>query len=495
MEQRPEILQAQYRGWPGRVTTEIVSPSGSEIPKRLTQAFHGPGRRPDTELRQQSAEIRVFQPGIEEHRNIDLFAGLGIKRVGIAAEPALHLKQGHIVPIMQEVSCGKTRHPSANDCYLSRHLVLHVGLPRERMADAGEFTVRLENQMTLARGDMKNQQQDATDAPEAILRARLDKMIQAELGPGYTVRACAPMADGHAGLTWGFDFAGPDGVLQSVVLKMSPAGVPRSGSTDIFRQATLLRALHRAGLPVPAIRWASPDEATLGAPFIVMEKLAGRTMVIWQPHASFLDGSLDVPSLWTQTATALGALQDFRWQDELAGWESPASLDAELERWKRLLRHTEDKRSLELANGLLEALTRSVPDNPRVGLVHGDVYPGNVLFDDGRLVALIDWDLAAIAPLGIDVGWLLMMGDVDAWAAGWKPFGAPSRAALLDAYHAEGGPVADDIGWYQAFAHFRMASIAGLNLKLHRSGRRPDDIWERFAPSIPRLLERGPNLI
>lgn len=356
--------------------------------------------------------------------------------------------------------------------------------------------------------DMKTRSSDIADAANSVhtaipgesaaaaaLRSRLDRMIQAELGAGYAVRSCAPMADGHAGLTWGFDFAGPDGALQSFVLKMSPAGVPRSGSTDIFRQATLLRALHRAGLPVPAIRWASPDEDTLGAPFIVMEKLAGRTMVIWQPHASFLDGSLDVPSLWTQTATALGALQGFNWQHELADWESAVSLDAELQRWTRLLRHTEDKRWLALANELLDVLNRSVPSSPRIGLIHGDLYPGNVLFDDGRLVALIDWDLAAIAPLGIDVGWLLMMADVDAWADGWKPVGAPSRAALLDAYHAAGGPVTDDLGWYQAFAHFRMASITGLNLKLHRSGRRPDDIWERFAPSVPRLLERGPGLI
>ena len=327
------------------------------------------------------------------------------------------------------------------------------------------------------------------------LWSRLDQMIRAELGPGHTVRSCAPMADGHAGLTWGFEVAAPDGTSQSFVVKMSPAGVPRRGSTDIFRQATLLRALHRAGLPVPAIRWASPDEDQLGAPFIVMERLAGRTMVIWQPDSSFQNGSLNLPSLWIQTATALGALQGFRWQPELADWEQPTSLDGELVRWKSLLRHTEDKRWLGLASDLLDALTRSVPAKPRIGLIHGDIYPGNALFDNGRLVALIDWDLAAIAPLGIDVGWLLMMADVDAWADGWKPVGAPAHAALLDAYHVAGGPVAEDLGWYQAFAHFRMASIAGLNLKLHRSGRRPDDIWERFAPSIPRLLERGPNLI
>jgi len=96
------------------------------------------------------------------------------------------------------------------------------------------------------------------------------------------------MEDGHAGLTFGFDVVDPDGAqLGSYVLKTAPVGVTRRGNTDVFRQAPLIRALKQAGLPVPEIPWASPDEDQLGTPFLVMERMPGRVFLVWEPHASF----------------------------------------------------------------------------------------------------------------------------------------------------------------------------------------------------------------
>jgi hypothetical protein len=44
-------------------------------------------------------------------------------------------------------------------------------------------------------------------------------------------------------------------------------------------------------------------------------------------------------------------------------------------------------------------------------------------------------------------------------------------------------------------ANYRMGSIACLNVKLHRTGKRHDPMWERFAPSIATLFSRGLSLI
>jgi hypothetical protein len=48
--------------------------------------------------------------------------------------------------------------------------------------------------------------------------------------------------------------------------------------------------------------------------------------------------------------------------------------------------------------------------------------------------------------------------------------------------------------WYQALSQYRLGSIACLNVKLHRTGKRRDELWERFAPSIPFLFARGIEL-
>jgi hypothetical protein len=52
-----------------------------------------------------------------------------------------------------------------------------------------------------------------------------------------------------------------------------------------------------------------------------------------------------------------------------------------------------------------------------------------------------------------------------------------------------------DAHWYQAFAQFKLGSIACLNVKLHRKGQRTDPVWERFVPSIPLFFSRAEALL
>lgn len=112
------------------------------------------------------------------------------------------------------------------------------------------------------------------------LQTQLLALVRQQHGDDSSVRGLRVMEDGHAGLTYGFELlTGKNAAAQGFVLKLGPPGVVRRGSTDIFRQAGLLKVLHEARLPVPRIAWASADEDTLGAPYIVMEQLAGRTFV------------------------------------------------------------------------------------------------------------------------------------------------------------------------------------------------------------------------
>jgi phosphotransferase family enzyme len=44
------------------------------------------------------------------------------------------------------------------------------------------------------------------------------------------------------------------------------------------------------------------------------------------------------------------------------------------------------------------AVAATWPDDGRPGLVHGDLWHGNTLWDDGRLTAVLDWDCAGVGP-------------------------------------------------------------------------------------------------
>lgn len=330
----------------------------------------------------------------------------------------------------------------------------------------------------------------------AELAAQLTPIVRGVHGDRAEVRGLAVMEDGHAGLTFGFEVASPQGqTLGAYILKLGPAGVPRRGSTDVYRQAGLLRALHAAGLPVPRIAWASSEDEPLGAPYIVMERLPGRVFVIWEPHASFDLSTEAVRALWFPAIRALGAFHALDWTRALADWEQPYTLESELVRWNKLLRHAPEPQWLEAGQRVHAALAASKPGESPIGLVHGDYQPGNVLYENGRMHGVIDWDLAGIGAQGIDVGWMLMMIDQAAWAEGWKPIAPITRDEMLDTYRAGGGTALEDLGWFQAFAQFRLGAIACLNVKLNRDGRRPDLLWERFAPSISTLFARAEALL
>jgi aminoglycoside phosphotransferase (APT) family kinase protein len=328
------------------------------------------------------------------------------------------------------------------------------------------------------------------------LAARLGRFVETECGAGSRVINLGTMEDGHAGLTFGFDVLdAADRPLGSYVLKLAPAGVTRRGNTDVYRQAPLLRGLRSAGMPVPLVPWASPEEDAFGAPFIVMERLPGRVFVVWEPHGSFSRDPVLLREVWLQAARLLARLHTLDWQTALQSWEKPRRLTEELQSWISLLRHAPDPEWLAAGIALYSLLAANVPDAQPIGIVHGDFQPGNILYVGGRAESLIDWELASIGSQGLDVGWLLMMSDGRAWDPSWRPVAPVARGDLIDAYRKGGGPAFCHTEWYQALAHYRLGAIACLNVKLHRTGKRKDALWERFATSVPPLFARGIELV
>lgn len=321
------------------------------------------------------------------------------------------------------------------------------------------------------------------------LRAALDRFAARELGPDMRVESLAPMESGHAGLTFGVTFS----QRRDFVLRLAPPGVRRQGNTDVYRQVPLLRALGSAGLPVPAVPFAEAGEATLGTPFILMERLPGRTFFIWQPDITF--ACWDTSTIWLQAAEVLRRLHAFDWRRDLPEWEPPRPLAEDVTRWDKVLAKTPDPAWVERGQRLRDRLLATLPQTRHLGLCHGDFQPGNLLFDNGRLTGIIDWELSHIGDQMLDLGWLLMMGDTRSWHPRWMPQAPLAPEALAETYAKRSGRSLDRLAWYRAAAGYAFATITCMNLHLHRSGRRPDPTWEDFAHAIPALFGRAEELI
>jgi aminoglycoside phosphotransferase (APT) family kinase protein len=80
-------------------------------------------------------------------------------------------------------------------------------------------------------------------------------------------------------------------------------------------------------------------------------------------------------------------------------------------------------------------------------LIHDDFHPGNVLFDGGRLSAVVDWPLAASGPPACDVAFCRLDAGL--------MLGLEVADAILAAYEAETGALLDDIRWWDLYAASR----------------------------------------
>ncbi len=329
----------------------------------------------------------------------------------------------------------------------------------------------------------------------ATIAEPLQRFVVAHYGTTARAVDLKPMELGHAGLTYGFAVEDSGNTIARLVLRLAPPGVRRHGNTDVYRQAPLLRALQSHGQPVPKVPWASPDEDWFGTPFIMMERLPGIPCLIWDPDPQFPRTDQAIGELWRHSARALADLHDFDWQHHLADWEKPRPLSEEVLRWDGVLAKAQEPEWLAAGQRVRALVLAQMPEGMPVGLIHGDFQPGNVLFDGDKLTGIVDWELSSIGAQLLDVGWMMMMSDRDSWHESFRPVHSPAPQKLREVYQTHRGKQFPDIDWYWAFAGYRFGTICCLNVRLHRTGKRHDPIWENFALAIPSLFGRAEQIL
>jgi aminoglycoside phosphotransferase (APT) family kinase protein len=299
------------------------------------------------------------------------------------------------------------------------------------------------------------------------------------------------IAGGRSNLTYRMT----DDAGREFVLRRPPAGQVLPSAHDVGREFRIISALAKTSVPVPGALGMCTDTTVIGAPFYVMDLVPGKVVASDDDGAQYPADARGAASRDLIDVLARLHLVDV---DEvgLGGLSKREDYcERQLRRWLRQF-HASSTRSLPLIDELHDRLAARVPPQRHTGLVHGDFRPGNVLLSpQGRINAVLDWELATLGDTLADVGWLVATwrepGEVELLSSPTAHPGFADRGELLAMYAARTGRDVSDIPWYQAFALWRLACISEGIFARYSDGVMGDDGFDAAAegPHVIQLAE------
>ncbi|MBM4382881.1 MAG: phosphotransferase family protein [Deltaproteobacteria bacterium] len=304
---------------------------------------------------------------------------------------------------------------------------------------------------------------------EAWLREKLPGARIAQLG--------SPSGTGMSSETLLFDATWRDAGAErsgAFVARVAPdpRDVPVFPSYELAKQFRVMQLAARGGVPVPVVRWLEEDPARIGSPFFVMERVSGRVPpdIMPYPMTSWLKDASAAEQRALQNAT-IAAIARLHAIDP--NKEGAEFLELALPGATALRRHVENQRRfydwmrqgrsyplIERTFAWLEAHWPADEGDARISW--GDSRIGNVMYDGFAPAAVLDWEMAALGPRGLDLGWLSFMhAFFQMIAVGAKLPGMPDflRAADVAAEYARLTSQRIDLRWYEAYAALRHGII------------------------------------
>jgi len=230
----------------------------------------------------------------------------------------------------------------------------------------------------------------------------------------------------------------------------------------------IYEVLGRLGqVPVPAVWGLSAPAGPLDRAFFFMDRLSGDVPPDQPPfHATGWVHDLqpgEQRTLWESAVAAMVRLHATP-ASEVSFLDRPGQGASGLEQeFSHALSYMdwalagERNRVLEAAAGWLK---NNFPDDAPTGFSWGDARPQNLMFCGGKVVGLLDWDMASLAGPEADLAWWTLM-DLSSTASrgivrlpGW---GSPAETIAL--WEKLSGRKLRHMDWHFVFAAFRAGVI------------------------------------
>jgi aminoglycoside phosphotransferase (APT) family kinase protein len=250
------------------------------------------------------------------------------------------------------------------------------------------------------------------------------------------------------------------------VLRRPPLGHVLPTAHDMKREYTVLSALNGSAVPVPRTLAFCADEAVNDAPFYVMERVDGAILRTPQEMAQLSNDDarrcsealVDVlVAIHTVDYHAAG-LDDFGHPN--------GYLERQVRRWGEQWERSKS-RDVPAIEELARRLRAALPTSPPPTIVHGDYRLDNTMLapdDPGRIVAVLDWEMATLGDPLSDVGLFLVYWGRDQTDLGGDPTDGPgagflSRDEIVQRYADGSGLDVSQLDFYEMLASYKLAII------------------------------------
>jgi aminoglycoside phosphotransferase (APT) family kinase protein len=281
-----------------------------------------------------------------------------------------------------------------------------------------------------------------------------------------------------------------------------PEDVPVFPSYDMRGQFEVIKLVGElTSVPVPKVRWLEEDTSLLGTPFFLMDRVDGTAPPDNPPYtfgSNWLADASDEQRgvMERSTIDVLAELHDIAGAERRFGFLfTPAEQAAGPTPLHRKVARTRSWYDWTVAGGVRSPLVERGfawleehwPSDPGATVLSwGDSRVGNVLYRDFLPVAVLDWEMAAVCPREVDLGWLIYGHRIfQDMAAAYELPGVPGlleRDAVTAYYEAKTGYTPRELDFYLAYSALQYAIV------FLRTGSRAVHFGEAAMPEDPDEL-------
>ena len=276
-----------------------------------------------------------------------------------------------------------------------------------------------------------------------------------EHASGRSIAGARRVPGGNSRQAWFVDLDGPFGVpsgpgkgLAELFLRFDPKVHDDAGTfMSLNHEAEIFRALHGTGVTVPRVLAVHPSRQA-----VLSERIDGDT---WFYRITDIDEQVRVASDFIVNLAALHRLDPAALGlGEVLGPVRTVAEHATEEIRRLRVRSTGRDGAIDpLTSAALDWLECNVPayDGQTV-LVQGDTGPGNFMYRNGKVTAVVDWELAHFGDPMDDIAWLSLRTVQDTFTY------LPDR---LREYEVLSGIAIDEhrVWYYRLMAEVRLAGL------------------------------------